>query len=148
LPSSTSATSSTSPSLIRITGHGRPGSAPLKRAIATHQPKLALVNGRFEFDWLVWLEERGIHPLPEFKDIVAGYEVDCHWPAHGLIVELDGVDNHSSPAQMKYDREKDFALRNTQRIVYRYHWDLVHERPDEVELEIRRTLAQREGWQG
>jgi hypothetical protein len=134
------------PALIAITGHGKPGSTDLRRAIATHQPKLALVNGKFEFNWLIWLEGRGIHPLPEFKDVVCGYEVDCHWPAHGLIVELDGIDNHSSPANVKFDREKDFVLRGTQRIVYRYHWDLVHDRPDDVEREIRRTLVQREGW--
>jgi hypothetical protein len=134
------------PSLLAVTGHGKPGSTALRGAIAAHQPKLALVNGKFELDWLLWLEERGIEPLPEFKHLVAGYEVDCHWPAHGLIVELDGFDNHSSPAQVKRDREKDFALRSTKQIVYRYHWDLVHERPHDVELEIRRTLAEREGW--
>jgi very-short-patch-repair endonuclease len=60
---------------------------------------------------------------------------------------LDGIDNHSSPAQMKSDREKDFALRSSGRIVYRYDWDLVHDRPDAVELEIRRTLAEREDWE-
>jgi Protein of unknown function (DUF559) len=136
------------PSLIAVTGHGKTGSTALRRAIATHQPKLALVNGQFEFNWLVWLEERGIEPLPDFKDFVAGYEVDCHWPAQGLIVELDGLDNHSSPAQVKFDREKDFALRNAGLLVYRYHWDLVHDQPDEVEMEIRRTLAEREGWAG
>jgi hypothetical protein len=136
------------PSLIQIAGHGKPGSTPLRRAIADHQPKLALVNGQFEFNWLVWLEERNIQPLPEYKDSVCGYEVDCHWPAHGLIVELDGLDNHSSPAQIKFDHTKDFALRSTGRIVYRYHWDLVHDQPDEVEMEIRRTLAEREGWVG
>jgi hypothetical protein len=134
------------PELIAITGHGKPGSAKLKLAIVDHQPKLALVNGKLEFDWLVWLEERGIQPLPEYKDVVAGYQVDCHWPEHGLVVELDGVDNHSSPAQMKFDHEKDFVLRGTQRIVYRYGWDLVHDQPDDVEREIRRTLAKREGW--
>jgi hypothetical protein len=134
------------PELIAITGHGKPGSAKLKLAIVDHQPKLAFVNGKLEFDWLVWLEERGIRPLPAYKDVVAGYEVDCHWPEHGLVVELDGLDNHSSPAQMKLDHEKDFVLRGTQRIVYRYDWDLVHDQPDDVEREIRRTLAEREGW--
>ena len=134
------------PSLIDITGHGKSGSAKLKRAIAAHQPRLALVNGKLEFDWLVWLEERGIEPLPEFRHIVWGYRVDCHWPAHGLIVELDGIDNHSSPAQMKFDRQKDLTLRNHHLIVYRYDWDLVHEQPDAIESEIRRTLTEREGW--
>ncbi len=134
------------PELIAITDHGKPGSARLRQAIAAHQPKLALVNGKLEFDWLIWLEERGIEPLPEYKDHVCGYEVDCHWPAHGLIVELDGIRNHSSPAQMKRDRQKDLSLRNHELIVYRYDWDLVHEQPDAIEQEIRRTLAGREGW--
>jgi hypothetical protein len=47
---------------------------------------------------------------------------------------------------MKTDRQRDFALRNHKLIVYRYDWDLVHEQPDAIEQEIRRTLAEREGW--
>jgi hypothetical protein len=134
------------PELIAITDHGKPGSAKLKRAIAGHQPKLALVNGKLEFDWLICLEERGIEPLPEYRQYVCGYQVDCHWPGHGLIVELDGIRNHSSPAQMKTDRQKDLSLRNHDLIVYRYDWDLVHDQPDPIEQEIRRTLAERQGW--
>jgi Protein of unknown function (DUF559) len=132
--------------LVDITDHGKPGSVKLKCAIAAHQPKLALVNGKLEFDWLIWLEERGIEPLPEYRQYVCGYQVDCYWPAHGLVVELDGIRNHSSPAQMKTDRQRDFALRSHKLIVYRYDWDLVHDQPDPIEREIRRTLAEREGW--
>jgi hypothetical protein len=134
------------PKLLAITGSGRPGSLKLNRAIVDHQPRLAFVNGTLEFDWLVWLEERDIRPLPTPKDIVQGFEVDCHWRDHGLIVELDGGDNHSSPAQMKFDRQKDFALRRAGLIVFRYTWDLLHDEPDLVEREIRRTLKVREGW--
>jgi hypothetical protein len=65
---------------------------------------------------------------------------------NGPIVELDGGDNHSSPAQMKFDRQKDFALRRAGLIVFRYTWDLLHDEPDLVEREIRRTLKVREGW--
>jgi hypothetical protein len=136
------------PSLIAIAGKGKAGSASLKLVIADHQPKLALVNGHFEFKWLVWMEERGIEPLPEYMEIVCGFLVDCHWPDHGYVVELDGVDGHSTPAQMKFDRGKDFAIRQSGRVVHRYDWDLVHERPDAVEAEIRRTLSEREGWSG
>lgn len=134
------------PSLLAVTGSGKLGSVKLKLAIADHQPRLAYVNGKLEFDWLVWLEERDVRPLPTFKDAVCGYQVDCHWRGHGVIVELDGVDNHSSPAQIKFDHEKDLKLRGAGEIVYRYDWDLVHGQPDLVELEIKRTLAAREGW--
>lgn len=134
------------PELLTVTGHGKPGSLHLKRAIADHQPKLAYVNGKLEFDWLLWLEERDIRPLPTIKDTVEGFEVDCHWRDHGLVVELDGIDNHSSPAQIKFDRHKDLTLRRSGLTVYRYDWDLVHDQPALVEQEIRQTLAEREGW--
>ena len=33
-------------------------------------------------------------PLPKTNAIVAGFEVDAYWPAHGLVVEVDGYGCH------------------------------------------------------
>jgi very-short-patch-repair endonuclease len=48
--------------------------------------------------------------MPLFNQIVAGFEVDCYWPEHGLIVELDGYGPHRSRRQFELDRRRDAAL--------------------------------------
>jgi very-short-patch-repair endonuclease len=54
-------------------------------------------------------------PLPRFNDwiFVAGkrYQVDCHWPGSGQIVELDGWDGHSTRTAFREDRARDRRLR-------------------------------------
>ena len=39
-----------------------------------------------------------------------GYEVDFFWPEHGLVMELDGYDFHSSRAAFERDRVKQAKL--------------------------------------
>ena len=38
-------------------------------------------------------------PLPELNRVIAGREVDLSWPAHRLIVEIDGPQFHLDPAE-------------------------------------------------
>ena len=40
----------------------------------------------------------------------APWEVDLYWPAHGLVVEVDGYAAHSSPTAFERDRRKDADL--------------------------------------
>ena len=70
-----------------------------------------------------------------------GVLVDAYWPDHGVVVELDGGDNHSSPAQRKRDKANDLLLRSHGLVVVRYDWDLVHLRPQAVYDDLMRTIT-------
>lgn len=91
-------------------GRGRPGSAQLRKALAEYQPRLARTKSELEIAFLELCESAGIPP-PEVNLRVAGWEVDAVFGAERLAVELDGYDNHRSPAQIKRDRRKEMALR-------------------------------------
>jgi very-short-patch-repair endonuclease len=49
-------------------------------------------------------------PLPQMNARVAGHEVDAYWPAHNLIVEIDGWRYHRTRKRFEDDRRKDAAL--------------------------------------
>ena len=49
-------------------------------------------------------------PPPKTNAMVAGYEVDLHWPDHDLVVEFDGWTYHSTRAAFERDRRKDVDL--------------------------------------
>jgi hypothetical protein len=131
--------------LEAICGHGKPGSAALRRALAIHQPRLAHTNSPLEDDFLIWCERWNV-PLPLVNVRVHGILVDAYWPERGVVVELDGKDNHSSRAQVRRDRADELTLRSHGLIVLRYDWDLVHTQPKAVYDDLTAGLAAREGW--
>jgi very-short-patch-repair endonuclease len=128
------------PALNAICGCGKPGSKALRRALEIHQPRLAYVNERLEEDFLVWCEQQHI-TLPRVNVRVHGILVDAHWPEHNLVVELDGNDNHSSPAQLRRDRANELTLRAHGLRVVRYDWALVHGEPLRVRRDLQAQLA-------
>jgi very-short-patch-repair endonuclease len=42
--------------------------------------------------------------------LVAGHEVDFHWPEAGLMVETDGGETHATRAAFERDRARDARL--------------------------------------
>lgn len=125
-----------------ICGHGKPGSAELRRALAIHQPRLAQTNSALEDDFVAWCERWDV-PLPLVNVRVHGILVDAWWPDRGVVVELDGGDNHSSRAQIRRDRANELTLRAHGLVVLRYDWDLVHGQPrmvrDDLIAELKRA---------
>ena len=63
------------------------------------------------------------------------YEPDFSWPAHRVIVELDGFETHGTRAAFKADRAKDAALTASGHKVLRFTYD------DDAELAIDRLRA-------
>jgi very-short-patch-repair endonuclease len=61
-------------------------------------------------------------PAPRMNARVAGYEVDAYWPAHKLIVEIDGYRFHSSRRAFERDRRKDASLQASGYRVVRITW--------------------------
>lgn len=124
------------PPLLR---RGKPGSCPLRRALAAHDPRLARVRSPLEIDFLELCQRYAI-PAPEVNVRIAGLEVDMLWRAEGVAVELDGGGNHRTVAQMHRDRDNDLLLRRVGLVVQRYSRPQVLHRPDEVSQDVLRTL--------
>jgi predicted transcriptional regulator of viral defense system len=100
-------------------GRGKTGSATLRHAIEIHNPDLARTNSPVEREFLALCEENGI-PRPLVNVRVCGFKVDCYWPDHRLVVELDGGKGHSTERQVARDHGRDLKLRGAQIAVRRY----------------------------
>jgi very-short-patch-repair endonuclease len=84
-------------------------------------------------------------PLPRFNDwIVLGakrYQVDCHWPGTGQIVELDGWQGHRTRTAFREDRARDRALRVAGYSVTRLTWSQLDDEPEAVSRDLRVLLG-------
>ena len=73
--------------------------------------------------------------------VIAGCEVDCAWPAAGLVVEVDGWAHHRDRSAFERDRERDLRLQLAgQRVVRITHRRLAAD-PDRLEREILTLLG-------
>ncbi len=83
-------------------------------------------------------------PLPRFNDwILLGakrYQVDCHWPGIGRIVELDGWEGHRTRSAFRDDRARDRALTAAGYSVTRLTWNQLDDEPEAVASDLRVLL--------
>lgn len=110
--------------LEAMCGKGRRGATALRQALATHEPELANAKEGLETTFLLWCERHRL-PIPRCNSRLHGFEVDAYWPQYSLVVELDGADAHSSPAQIRSDRKRDLTLRAHGITVLRYDTNLM-----------------------
>jgi very-short-patch-repair endonuclease len=82
-------------------------------------------------------------PRPLTNARVAGYEVDAFWPAHRLIVEVDGFAYHSSRQAFERDRRKDAALTAAGNRVVRITWRRLTTEPISLSAQFGALLAVR-----
>jgi very-short-patch-repair endonuclease len=80
-------------------------------------------------------------PLPRTNARVAGYEVDTYWPAHGLIVEVDGYTYHRTRQAFERDRRKDAALTAAGKRVVRVTWRRIRDEPYSLSAQFGALLA-------
>jgi very-short-patch-repair endonuclease len=123
-----------------VPGRGRPGSARLRQALAEHQPALARTKSGLEITFFELCESARIQ-LPELNQWVAGWEVDALFREQRIAIELDGYDNHPSPAQVKRDRRKELDLRKAGFLPVRYSDEQLGDGPQEVMADVQRLLA-------
>lgn len=121
-------------------GRGRAGSSCLRAALARHMPQLARTENDFEAEFLFLVERFGL-PLPEVNVPVGRFRPDMLWREHRLIVELDGKDAHTKPAQVARDHDRDLKLRAMGYTAVRYTWAQVHFEQASVAADLRRLLA-------
>ncbi len=82
-------------------------------------------------------------PAPRMNARVAGYEVDAYWPAHKLIVEIDGWRYHGSRQAFERDRRKDAALQAAGYRVVRITWRRLTTEPHAVSAQLGALLTVR-----
>jgi very-short-patch-repair endonuclease len=103
-------------------GSGWAGAPKLRSILAEWDPALDVTRSVFEEKFLSFCRSRGL-PLPAVNVVVEGFEVDCLWASHGLIVELDGFATHSDLKSFDADRRRDSILRSAgldvRRVTYR-----------------------------
>jgi predicted transcriptional regulator of viral defense system/very-short-patch-repair endonuclease len=84
-------------------------------------------------------------PLPRFNDwILLGpkrFQVDCHWPGTGQIVELDGWESHSSRSAFQDDRERDRRLKVAGYSTTHITWNQLRDEPEAIASDLRALLG-------
>ena len=94
------------PTLNARMSRGHAGARRLREALQDYQPDAADTDeGAAEA--LAALIRRAGLPRPLTKRRVAGHEADFYWPAHGLVVEVDGRNAHLNHHAFERDRRRD-----------------------------------------
>jgi very-short-patch-repair endonuclease len=68
------------------------------------------------------------------------YEVDCHWPGTGQVVELDSWEAHGTRSAFMEDRARDRILRTAGYMVTRISWAQLDDEPEALASDLRKPL--------
>jgi very-short-patch-repair endonuclease len=88
----------------------RAGTKALKALIAAVDPAIRRTRSDLEVEFLSVCRRYAIEQ-PVVNGEVEGVEVDMHWPALRLVVELDSYEYHRTPAEFEADRRRDAYLK-------------------------------------
>jgi very-short-patch-repair endonuclease len=119
---------------------GRNGPSRLRALLADHPDGAERSRSWLEVAMLTLCRRHGL-PLPRVNVVIEGRERDFHWPERGLVVEVDGRDEHLTPIAFEDDRRRDRALHLAGYIVLRFTYRDVTDTPDEVAADIRAALG-------
>ena len=125
--------------LERVERH--PG-APRLRELAGDLAERGVTRSVAEQRLLELITSAGL-PRPRMNVRLHGFEVDAHWPAARLVVEVDGYRFHSSRAAFERDRIRDARLREHGVEVLRVTWRQLEREPFAVIARIAAALARR-----
>lgn len=127
------------PSLYAAVGPGRPGTIAIRAALGAHLPQLARCRSPLEVDFVLLCERFRIE-IPEPNPRVGRWRPDMFWRRQRLIVELDGKDAHSTPAQLAADEAREAELRRMGFTVVRFTWAEVRFDAEAVAAKLRGLL--------
>lgn len=123
--------------------HARlPGSARLGAVLDLGPPALTRSEAEERFLALV---RRADMPRPRVNARIGTYEVDFHWPAARLVVEVDGYGPHHSRRAFERDRRRDATLVARGYSVIRVTWREMTDQPEKVVFRLGQALAARDG---
>jgi very-short-patch-repair endonuclease len=119
---------------------GRPGTPALRAILEDARRGEDITRSELEDRFLELVDQAGL-PTPRTNTLIEGFEVDCAWPEHRLIVELDGHAFHATRAAYERDRERDRALQAKGWCVVRITWRQLHESPADVVADLIALLG-------
>ena len=123
---------------LRDRAHGHHGLRAYRSVLAAHSAP-ADVHSELERLFLELCEEGGL-PQPSVDVLVEGYRVDCHWPASGLVVELDGWSYHRTRSSHEHDHARTVDLELAGYEVLRFSHGQVAAAPGRVVARLRQAL--------
>jgi Protein of unknown function (DUF559) len=120
-------------------GYGRRALRPI-RSLLSEARAPAVTRSALEDRFAAFCRRHDL-PTPLTNVSVLGHEVDAHWPAQGLVVELDGFAYHGHRAAFERDRARDAALQAAgYRVVRLTHRQLRREAP-RIATQLRKLLG-------
>jgi very-short-patch-repair endonuclease len=117
--------------------HNWPGARKLRRVIWGEAP---LTLSRLESRFLERLRAARL-PQPQVNSRVDSRYVDCRWPEHRLIVELDSFRYHRTRHAWEQDRQREREARARGEDLRRYTWRDVEEEPEPMLADLRQLMA-------
>ncbi|MEH3054753.1 MAG: DUF559 domain-containing protein [Patulibacter minatonensis] len=111
-----------------------PGHLPVARALDRLDENTGLKRSELERRLVELILDSSI-PTPVVNAMIGGEEVDIHWIGTRAIVEADGREHHSTPADIADDIARQRRLEALGFVLRRFDWDAVNYRPE-------RTLEQ------
>jgi very-short-patch-repair endonuclease len=121
-------------------GRGHAGSARLREALASHEPRLAHTRSRLERKFVALCKRYRI-PLPDVNQKLSWMTVDAIWWDRRVVVELDGYRGHRSRARLERDRRREMRCRELGYLVVRYTEDQIDHEPERVAADVARALG-------
>jgi len=125
-----------------VCGRGRPGSARLRRVIATRHPEAHASKSGWERRMLRLLEA---HALPRAEVnpwlVDLALSPDLLWREAKVVVEWDSWQHHRTRGRFEDDRRKTVVLQSAGYTVLRFTWRHTIERPEWVAAAIRTALS-------
>jgi very-short-patch-repair endonuclease len=88
---------------------GHTGTGTVKAACEEYLPHTDRKSG-LERAFDRWLATHRELPAPERNLHLGPWEIDCHWPQHGLVLELDGRPYHTVVEDIERDNRKNIWL--------------------------------------
>jgi very-short-patch-repair endonuclease len=123
---------------------GRRGTRRVRTALERLREESSGRRGsRLEEDFAPFLRRHRL-PQPRFNDwiLLEGkrFQVDCHWPGSGQIVELDGWEGHGTRTAFREDRARDRGLRVAGYSVTRLTWNQLDDEPEAIASDLHALL--------
>ncbi len=87
----------------------RPGVGRLKQALKAYRARPKR-RSTFEEAFDRWLHDHPEIPEPQRNVKLGVWELDCYWPDHQLVLELDARQYHVAAQDFERDRRKDAWL--------------------------------------
>jgi very-short-patch-repair endonuclease len=125
----------------------RPGTPKIRALLEARRIGAQITRQELEHRFLAFLDAHRI-ARPQTNHRIRLHdgtfiEADCHWPAAGLIVELDGAATHDTRGAFERDRARDRKTVASGHRVVRITWRQLHDDPAALAAELRRLLRAR-----